>query len=112
MKILQVYVFILAAFTGVVVIARVPQLLRAPLMAVTSAISGVSLVGSLIMAGAEHGRLATILGFIAVVCATTSIVGGFFIVDRMLRMFQRTGNEADSGERRQAVGRRTFDLTS
>ena len=88
--ILQVYVFILAAFTGFMVITRVPPLLHTPLMAATNAISGISLVGSLIMAGAQHNRLATLLGFIAVVCATTNIVGGFLIVDRMLRMFQRT----------------------
>jgi NAD(P) transhydrogenase subunit alpha len=112
MKVLQLYVFILAAFTGFMVISRVPPLLHTPLMAATNAISGISLVGSLIMAGADHSRLATILGFIAVVAATTNIVGGFLIVDRMLRMFQRTGSKADSGERRENAGRRTSDLTS
>ena len=112
MKVLQLYVFILAAFTGFMVISRVPPLLHTPLMAATNAISGISLVGSLIMAGADHSRIATILGFIAVVAATTNIVGGFLIVDRMLRMFQRTGDKSDSGERRQNTGRRTSDLTS
>lgn len=112
MKVLQLYVFILAAFTGFMVISRVPPLLHTPLMAATNAISGISLVGSLIMAGADHSRVATILGFIAVVCATTNIVGGFLIVDRMLRMFQRTGQKTESGERRRGSGRRTDDLTS
>lgn len=112
MKVLQLYVFILAAFTGFMVISRVPPLLHTPLMAATNAISGISLVGSLIMAGADHSRIATILGFIAVVAATTNIVGGFLIVDRMLRMFQRTGSKADTGERRETPGRRTSDLTS
>lgn len=82
------YVFILAAFVGYMVISRVPPLLHTPLMAATNAISGISLVGSLVAAGADHGRLATILGFLAVTCATTNVVGGFLITDRMLGMFQ------------------------
>ena len=107
MIILELYIFILAAFTGFMVISRVPPLLHTPLMAATNAISGISLVGSLIMAGAEHGRLATILGFIAVVCATSNIVGGFLIVDRMLRMFQRADKRAaGTEERRQVPDRR------
>jgi NAD(P) transhydrogenase subunit alpha len=112
---LEVYIFVLAAFTGFMVISRVPPLLHTPLMAATNAISGISLVGSLIMAGAQHNRVATLLGFIAVVCATSNIVGGFLIVDRMLRMFQRTKREAGSGtrdadgERRKGVGRRVTD---
>ena len=111
MIVLELYVFVLAAFTGYMVISRVPPLLHTPLMAATNAISGISLVGSLIMAGAQHGRLATLLGFIAVVCATTNIVGGFLIVDRMLRMFQRTkaemGGKSEIGERRGATRRAT-----
>jgi NAD(P) transhydrogenase subunit alpha len=57
-------------------------------MAATNAISGISLVGSLIAAGSARNSVATILGFIAVVCATSNIVGGFLITDRMLRMFK------------------------
>ena len=110
MIVLEIYVFILAAFTGYMVISRVPPLLHTPLMAATNAISGISLVGSIIMAGAQHSRLATILGFIAVVCATSNIVGGFLIVDRMLRMFQRADKRApESEERRQGEGRRVVD---
>lgn len=107
--ILEIYVFILAAFTGFMVITRVPPLLHTPLMAATNAISGISLVGSIIMAGAQHSRLATILGFIAVVCATTNIVGGFLIVDRMLRMFQRTDKRAQAEERRKEADRRAAE---
>jgi len=108
--ILELYIFVLAAFTGYMVISRVPPLLHTPLMAATNAISGISLVGSIIMAGAQHSRVATVLGFIAVVCATTNIVGGFLIVDRMLRMFQRTsGTDAD---RRQSAGRRSSDTVA
>ena len=90
MIVLELYIFVLAAFTGFMVISRVPPLLHTPLMAATNAISGISLVGSIIAAGGQNGRLATILGFIAVVCATSNIVGGLLIVDRMLRMFQKT----------------------
>jgi NAD(P) transhydrogenase subunit alpha len=89
MLLLQIYVFLLAAFTGYMVISRVPPLLHTPLMAATNAISGISLVGSLIAAGADRNSLSTILGTIAVVAATTNIVGGFLIVDRMLAMFKR-----------------------
>jgi NAD(P) transhydrogenase subunit alpha len=88
MELLELYVFVLAAFVGYMVISRVPPLLHTPLMAATNAISGISLVGSLIAAGGARNSVATILGFIAVVCATSNIVGGFLITDRMLRMFK------------------------
>ena len=83
------YVFALAAFLGYQVISRVPPLLHTPLMSATNAISGISLVGSIVIAGSGHSKVATILGFIAVACSTTNVVGGFVITDRMLRMFKR-----------------------
>ena len=83
------YVFALAAFLGYLVISRVPPLLHTPLMSATNAISGISLVGSIVTAGAEYNTVSTILGFTAVVCSTTNVVGGFVITDRMLRMFKR-----------------------
>jgi H+-translocating NAD(P) transhydrogenase subunit alpha len=58
-------------------------------MSATNAISGISLVGSMVAAGSRHGTVATMLGFVAVVCATTNIIGGFLITDRMLKMFKR-----------------------
>ena len=82
------YVFALAALLGYQVISRVPPLLHTPLMAATNAISGISLVGSLVTAGAEYSTLSTILGVIAVISATINVVGGFTITERMLRMFQ------------------------
>ena len=88
MIILELYIFILAAFTGFMVISRVPPLLHTPLMAATNAISGISLVGSLVAAGGGYGTLSTILGTVAVTCATINTVGGFLITDRMLRMFK------------------------
>jgi NAD(P) transhydrogenase subunit alpha len=95
----SLYVFVLAAFLGYQVISRVPPLLHTPLMSATNAISGISLVGSLVTAGAHYNRVSTILGFAAVVCSTTNVVGGFVITDRMLRMFKRkpTTDEKKSG---------------
>lgn len=83
------YVFALAAFLGYQVISRVPPLLHTPLMSATNAISGISLVGSLVTAGAEYNTLSTVLGFAAVTASTINVVGGFMITDRMLRMFKR-----------------------
>jgi NAD(P) transhydrogenase subunit alpha len=85
----QIYVFVLAGFVGFQVITRVPPLLHTPLMAATNAISGISLVGSLVVAGSGNSRLATILGVVAVACAMANVVGGFLITDRMLKMFRR-----------------------
>jgi NAD(P) transhydrogenase subunit alpha len=94
MLILELYIFVLAGFVGFMVITRVPPLLHTPLMSATNAISGISLVGSLVAAGSQRSSVATILGFIAVVCATTNIVGGFLITDRMLKMFKRDDPKA------------------
>jgi len=87
--IFDLYIFVLAAFVGYQVISRVPALLHTPLMSGTNAISGISLVGSMVAAGADHDALSTVLGFVAVVCASINVVGGFMITDRMLRMFKR-----------------------
>lgn len=83
------YIFALATFVGYQVISRVPPLLHTPLMSGTNAISGISLVGSLVAAGEQHDRLSTILGFIAVTAASVNVIGGFMITDRMLRMFKK-----------------------
>jgi len=85
------YIFIFAAIVGYQVITNVPPLLHTPLMSATNAISGISLVGSLVTAGADYNSTSTILGFIAVTCATVNVVGGFLITDRMLKMFKRPG---------------------
>ncbi|MBI1807818.1 MAG: NAD(P)(+) transhydrogenase (Re/Si-specific) subunit beta [Ignavibacteria bacterium] len=84
------YIFMLAGFLGYHVITRVPPLLHTPLMSATNAIAGISLVGSLVVAGADYGPLSTALGFIAVTCSSTNVVGGFLITDRMLKMFKTT----------------------
>ena len=91
------YIFALAAFLGYLVISRVPPLLHTPLMSATNAISGISLVGSIVTAGADYNTVSTILGFTAVVCSTTNVVGGFVITDRMLRMFKRKPSPKKEG---------------
>jgi NAD(P) transhydrogenase subunit alpha len=82
------YVFVLASFLGFTVITRVPGLLHTPLMSLTNAISAISLIGSLLLAGGGHSGLATVLGAIAVFASTTNAVSGFILTDRMLRMFR------------------------
>ncbi len=88
-SILELYVFILAAFVGFQIITKVPTLLHTPLMSATNAISAISLVGSLVAAGADYNTVSTLLGTVAVAAATTNVVGGFMITERMLRMFKR-----------------------
>jgi NAD(P) transhydrogenase subunit alpha len=82
------YIFLLAGFLGFHIISRVPPLLHTPLMSATNALSGISLIGSMVVAGSEYSRLSTLLGFIAVACSATNVVGGFLITDRMLGMFR------------------------
>ena len=84
----SIYVFVLATFVGVEIISKVPPLLHTPLMSGSNAISGITLVGSLIVVG-EHGELSVILGTVAVVFATINVVGGFLVTDRMLGMFKQ-----------------------
>ncbi len=88
----SLYVFALAAFLGYQVISRVPPLLHTPLMSATNAISGISLIGSLVIAGSKydhHQTLASILGCAAVTSAMINVTGGFLITDRMLKMFRK-----------------------
>jgi NAD(P) transhydrogenase subunit beta len=92
------YIFMLAGFLGYHVITRIPPLLHTPLMSATNAMSGISLVGSLVVAGADYGPLSTAFGFIAVACSSTNVVGGFLITDRMLQMF-RVEHERGDGPR-------------
>jgi len=85
----SVYVFVLAIFVGFETITKVPPLLHTPLMSGTNAISGITLVGALISAGAGHSTLSAILGLLAVIIATINVVGGFMVTDRMLEMFKK-----------------------
>ena len=96
--IIELYVFVLAGFVGFLVITRVPPLLHTPLMSATNAISAISLVGSLVAAGADRNRVSTILGFVAVTAATINVVGGFLITDRMLKMFRPAEKARKQGD--------------
>lgn len=84
----SIYILILAGFVGFEVIKRVTPTLHTPLMSATNAISGISLVGSLVAAGSSH-FVGQMLGLVAVTAATINVVGGFMITERMLMMFKR-----------------------
>jgi NAD(P) transhydrogenase subunit alpha len=94
---MNLYVFVLAIFLGYQLILKVPPLLHTPLMSFTNSISGISLVASLVAAGADYGQMASLLGCVAVTCATINVVGGFLITDRMLKMFRRKDNAMEAG---------------
>ena len=80
--------FVLAVFVGIEVISKVPTMLHTPLMSGTNAIHGIILVGALFIAASANSPVTIILGFVAVVLATTNVVGGFVVTDRMLEMFK------------------------
>jgi NAD(P) transhydrogenase subunit alpha len=83
----NLFIFVLAMFAGFEVIRKVPPTLHTPLMSGANAISGVIIVGALIVAGEEWGP-AKVMGFLAVVLASINVVGGFLVTDRMLKMFK------------------------
>ena len=85
---ISLYIFVLAIFAGIEVITKVPPLLHTPLMSGANAISGIVLVGALVVAGRGDSALGTALGVGAVVLASINVAGGFMVTDRMLRMFR------------------------
>ena len=87
----SLYVFMLAAFVGFEVIRRVSPLLHTPLMSLPNALDAISVIGAIILVGEGKSTLSTVLGTIAIVAATSNLVGGFVITDRMLRMFRASG---------------------
>jgi NAD(P) transhydrogenase subunit alpha len=89
----SLYVFMLAAFIGFEVIRRVSPLLHTPLMSLTNALDAIAVVGAIILAGEQKSTLATVFGTIAIIAATSNVVGGFIITDRMLRMFKASGSK-------------------
>jgi len=89
----DIYLFILAGFLGFQLMSRIPSLLHTPLMAATNALSGIALIGSIIIAGENDGLITNILAFIAVTCSTINVVGGFIITDQILKMFKKEGNK-------------------
>ncbi|MDD5037743.1 MAG: NAD(P) transhydrogenase subunit alpha [Dehalococcoidales bacterium] len=87
--IILLYVFVLAMFAGYEVITKVPPLLQTPLMSGSNAISGVCVVGAMIIAGPRETGIPVILGMIAIVLGTINVVGGFMVTDRMMAMFKK-----------------------
>jgi len=89
---LLLFTFVLAIFLGVELISKVPSQLHTPLMSGSNAISGITIVGALIAAGAtDNNTLGTVLGVLAVICATINVVGGYLVTNRMLGMFKTKG---------------------
>ena len=84
-----IVVFTLATFLGVELILRVPTTLHTPLMSGANAISGIVIVGALLVAGADLGWISQVVGFLAVVFAMINVAGGYAVTDRMLQMFKR-----------------------
>lgn len=83
------YVFVLAALAGREVITKVPPTLHTPLMSGANAISGIAIVGAIVVAAQADGTLQTALGIAAIAMATINVVGGFMVTDRMLSMFRK-----------------------
>jgi NAD(P) transhydrogenase subunit alpha len=87
--IIGIVIFTLATMLGVELIHRVPPTLHTPLMSGSNAISGITIVGALIVAGGGHGWVSSIIGFLAIVVAMINVVGGYAVTDRMLEMFRK-----------------------
>jgi len=92
----SLYVFVLAIFVGFEVISKVPQMLHTPLMSGSNAISGITIVGAVVVAGRVESPISTILAVVAVAFAMINVVGGFLVTDRMLQMFR--GRQQDSAK--------------
>jgi H+-translocating NAD(P) transhydrogenase subunit alpha len=90
------FIFVLAGFIGFEVIRRVSPLLHTPLMSLTNALDAIAVVGAIVLVGEHKTTLSAVFGFIAVVAATSNIVGGFLITDRMLKMFKSSRPAAKS----------------
>ena len=90
------FIFMLAAFIGFEVIRRVSPLLHTPLMSLTNALDAIAVVGAIVLVGEHKSNFSTVLGSIAIVAATSNVVGGFLITDRMLKMF-KSSRPAKSG---------------
>ena len=90
--VLLFFIFVLAAFLGLELISKVPSQLHTPLMSGSNAISGITIVGAIVATGAnEDGTTGMVLGLLALIFATTNVVGGYLVTDRMLQMFKKKG---------------------
>ncbi len=88
-----VYVAMLAAFTGYVVISRVPAILHTPLMSGSNFIHGIVLVGAMVALGLSTTPLEQVIGFVAVILGAANVTGGYVVTERILQMFDRSGKK-------------------
>ncbi|MHB1296890.1 MAG: NAD(P) transhydrogenase subunit alpha part 2 [Gemmatimonadaceae bacterium] len=93
-----IVVFVLATYLGASLIGRVPSTLHTPLMSGANAVSGITIVGALLVAGAGFGWLSSVLGFIATVFAMMNVVGGYTVTDRMLQMFRKSEKSVEANK--------------
>ena len=93
-----IVVFVLATYLGASLIGRVPPTLHTPLMSGANAVSGITVVGAMLVAGAGFGWLSEALGFVAIVFAMINVVGGYAVTDRMLEMFKAKKKPATGGK--------------
>ena len=91
--VVMLVIFVLAMFVGFEVITKVPPTLHTPLMSGSNAISGIAIIGAILVSGRGGTELPTILGYVAVVFAMINVIGGFMVTDRMLAMFKRKPEE-------------------
>lgn len=82
------FIFMLAAFIGFEVIRRISPLLHTPLMSLTNALDAITVLGAIVLVGEHKSTFSVVLGTLAVIAATSNVVGGFLITDRMLKMFK------------------------
>ncbi len=87
----SLYVFMLACFIGFELVRKVSPLLHTPLMSLTNALDAIAVVGAILLAGEHRSAVTTVAGTVAIVAATSNIVGGFTITERMLKMFRASG---------------------
>jgi proton-translocating NAD(P)+ transhydrogenase subunit alpha len=87
----SLYVFMLACFIGFELVRKITPLLHTPLMSLTNALDAIAVVGAILLAGEHKNAFTTVVGTIAIVAATSNVVGGFLITDRMLKMFRVSG---------------------
>jgi len=99
----EVTFFVLSIFVGIEVISKVPTILHTPLMSGTNAIHGIILVGAIFIAAGASSPVTIILGLIAVTLATTNVVGGFVVTDRMLEMFKGRAGRAPGAQQSQST---------
>lgn len=85
---ISIYLLILSSFFGFEVISKVPTMLHTPLMSGSNAISGIIILGAITVVSLQDSYFSRFLGYIAIICATINLVGGFVVTDRMLGMFR------------------------